>query len=177
VRSNLTRYGSSTQVRALTFGAGVFNLTGRAAKMAIASISQPMDQEENAIVAVADVYILSGAIYTRADGSWAPLTLLECTWRSQDQLAQSVELTNESYVKLLGNTRTGGRGYYIMVFIPNSSILSARVRRQLGSSLSVLPLNLSAFFNNAQLFYTMRINVSKLLSEQGYAQMNTVINP
>ncbi len=44
--------------------------------MAIASISQPMDQEEDAIAAVADVYILSGAIYTRADGSWAPLTLL-----------------------------------------------------------------------------------------------------
>jgi hypothetical protein len=64
-----------------------------------------------------------------------------------------------------------------VVFIPNSSILSARVRRQLGSSLSVSPLNLSAFFNNAQLFYTLRINMSKLLSEQGYAQMNTVINP
>ncbi len=175
--SSLTRYGSSIQVRALTFGVGVFNLTGRAAKMVIASISQPMDQEENAIAAAADVYILSGAIYIRADGSWTPLTLLECTWRSQDQLAQSVELTNESYVKLLGNTRAGGRGYYIVVFIPNSSILSASVRRQLGSSLSVSPLNLSAFFNNVQLFYTLRINMSKLLSEQGYAQMNTVINP
>ncbi len=64
-----------------------------------------------------------------------------------------------------------------MVFIPNSSILSAMVGRQLGSSLSVSPLNLSAFFNNVQLFYTLRINMSKLLSEQGYAQMNTVVNP
>ena len=74
-RSNLTGYGSSNQVRALTFGAGAFNLTGTAAKMVIESLSQPIGQEENATAAAAKVYILNDTIYTRADGNWTSLTL------------------------------------------------------------------------------------------------------
>lgn len=176
---NLTTGNRTSQASIFTLGAGAFNLTGKAAKVATSSLSYPIGQEENAIAVANEAYVINDTLYSFANGNWTAvnLTLPESIWMTQSRLNRSIELTNASDLRLLGTEVIDGQNVYIVEVIPKSGAVSSLISNQLGPGFSISSVNLGALFNNTQVKYIMWITADSHIPFAEYIQINMTINP
>lgn len=167
------------QIRQLTIGSGAFNLTDKTAKVVTASLYYPVGQEENSTAIATEVYLLNSTLYNKIDGNWTAvkLSLPGGAFENQNRLNRSIGLTNASEVRLLGTVIEDGVGFYVVEVTPNNSAVSSLFSQELGSSLSISTLNLSALFNKTQLRYILWISVNSHIPTAEYIQTNMTLTP
>lgn len=165
--------------RMQALGAGAFNVTGRALKIAMATISLPAGDEENASSVSTEIYFFNNTTYSKIGCNWTAkrLPLAEDVWESQNRLEQSVRLMNMSDVRLLGSDEIDGKDLYKIEVVQKRGTLSALIREQLGSSLPLDAANISAILDNASIRYILWITKDSLLPEMEYVQMNMTASP
>ncbi|HWQ20943.1 MAG TPA: DUF6612 family protein, partial [Methanotrichaceae archaeon] len=160
-------------------GAGAFNVTSRALKMAMATLSLPAGQEENATSLSTEVYFFNNTTYTKLGCNWTATSLpvAEDIWESQNRLEQTVNQMNMSDVRLLGIDEIEGKDLYKIEVVPKKGAFSALVKEQLGSSLPLDTVNISAILDNASIRYILWITKDSHLPEMEYVQMNMTASP
>jgi len=165
--------------RMQALGAGAFNVTGRALKMAMATLTMPAREEENASSISVETYLFNNTTYTKLGCNWTASSLLldEDVWESQNRLEQSVNQMNISDVRLLGTDEIEGRDLYKIEIVPKRGAFSALVKEQMGSSLPLTALNISAILDNASIRCILWITKDSHLPEMEYLQMNMTLSP
>jgi hypothetical protein len=174
-----TSGNTTLQVGILTLGAGAVNRTSKSVKVVTASLVLPAGHVVNANTTSSEVYLVNDTLYSKVDCNWTAvkLALSGGLGTGQDRIRQTAMLLNASTIRLVGVEAIDGERYYILEISPQSDAVSSLIRQELGSSISMIPQNISSLFNNTQLRYILWINMASHLPLQEIALINMVVTP
>ncbi len=136
-----------------TIGYGSSNVTDRAVKMVLASLTVPEGDDKNVTATAMEEYLLNDTVYLKMDGNWTVLKLpgMAEAWSQQDTMNQQVDMLNYSNFTLLGSEIVDGQDCYELQAKVDTAAFADQLANQTGSLLSAQPMNLSSFFNSMTL--------------------------
>jgi uncharacterized protein YjbI with pentapeptide repeats len=96
-----------------SIGLGLANMTDRALKLVMASLTYAQGDEENSSAVALEQYLLNDTIYIKLDGNWTVLKMpgAAAAW-SQSTLEQQVNMFNQSNLILIGTETVEGQDCY-----------------------------------------------------------------
>jgi len=97
-----------------SIGLGLANMTARALKLAMASLTYAQGDEENSSAVALEEYLLNDTIYIKLDGNWTILRMpgAAAAWSQQSTLEQQVNMFNRSNLILIGTETVEGQDCY-----------------------------------------------------------------
>lgn len=136
-----------------TFGFGSVNVTDRAMKVVLASLTVPEGDDKNVTAAAMEEYLLNDTVYLKMDGNWTALRLpgVAEAWSSQNTMNQQVDMLNHSNLTLRGSETVDGQDCYKLLVDIDTTSFADQLSKQTGSYLSLQPLNFSSLFSNMSL--------------------------
>lgn len=173
--------GESQEILTKSFGAGALNMTGKAMKMVMATLSLEAGKEENANATSLEMYLLNDTMYMKIDGNWTETKLpglsLKDIWKQQDKIGQQRESLNGSDITLLGMGNVDGNECYKIRVTPDMKSYTAVMKEQVGTK-TILPyMNISALFNNTSISYISWISKSGYLPLRTEISTNMIFGP
>jgi hypothetical protein len=149
---NLTSNETQT-LSTRTIGYGSSNVTDRAMKLILASLTVPEGDDKNVTATAIEEYLLNDTIYLKMDGNWTALRLpgVAEAWSQQNTMNQQVDMLNSSNLSLLGSEMVDGQDCYKLLVNMDTATFADQLAKQPGSYLSAPPMNFSSLFDNMTL--------------------------
>ncbi len=162
-----------------TFGFGSANVTDRAMKMVLASLTVPEGDDKNVTATAMEEYLLNDTIYLKMDGNWTVLRLpgVAEAWSQQNTMNQQVDMLNHSNLTLSGSEIVDGQDCYKLLLDIDTASFADQLAKQTGSYLSMQPMNFSSLFSNMTLQAYYWITKDTHLLKKTEISESFIINP
>ncbi len=166
---------SSMEVQRLytrSMGLGSANMTDRAMKLVMASITYAKGNEVNASAVALEEYLLNNTIYLNLDGNWTVLRLPATAeaWSRQNTMEQQVNMLNQSDLTLIGAETVEGQNCYKV----RAKIDMRTYAGQLsGEVASYLPMTSE---NNTDLFRNMTLDIYYWITKDAHLLKKTDVH-
>lgn len=149
---NLTT-GGSQKLYTHTFSVGSMNMSTRALKMIMATLTVPKGDEENATASSMEEFLINDTIYFKMDGNWTSMVLpgVSAAWSRQNTMGQQIDMLNRSNLSLLGSEAVEGQECYKLLARMNGTVIRDQISEETGSFLPEQFLNISELFSNMTL--------------------------
>lgn len=146
---NLTT-DSVQRIRTHSFGFGMANLTERALKMSLTSLTYDEADAENSSVTAIDEYLLNDTIYMKIDGNWTALNMPSVSeaWASQSTMTQQLEMINQSRLTLIGSEMVDGQDCYKVRADVDMGSIGGQLSSEATSLVPMQGMNYSELFSN-----------------------------
>ncbi|VVB72644.1 Uncharacterised protein [uncultured archaeon] len=150
---NLTT-GEAQKLLTRSIGIGLANMTDRALKLSMASLTYDESDKDNASSMAIEEYLINDTIYLKVDGNWTALKApgIAESWSEQSTMAQQLEMFNQSRLTLAGSEIVEGQDCYKVRAQMNMSSMADQLS---GEMASILPMQTSY----AELFNNMSLDV------------------
>lgn len=149
-----------------TLSVGSMNMSAKALKMIMATLTVPKGDEENSTASAIEEYLINDTIYIKMDGNWTTMTIpgVSETWSQRDTMGQQIDLLNQSNITLVGYETVDGQECYKLLAEINSTVVADQISKETGSILPELSLNLSKLFSNMTMeaYYWIAIDTHQL---------------
>jgi len=145
-----TTSGETQMIKTESLGVGALNMTARALKIVMASLTIPEGDELNASASAMDEYLINDTIYFQIDGNWTKMALPDFSdyWSQQNTIGQQIEMLNNSNLTLVGSESIGGQDCYVLKAEMNSTLVEEKIANQSVTYLPQQVMNASDLFNN-----------------------------
>jgi hypothetical protein len=145
--------GEEQKLATVSLGFGSINMTARALKLAMASLTIPEGDDENTTAMSMEEYLLNDTIYLKAEGNWTAMELpgISEAWSQQSTMNQQIEMLSGSNLSLLGSEMVEGEDCYKLLAEIDMASFANQLSEQTDSYLSLIPMNFSELFNNMTL--------------------------
>ena len=149
---NLTT-GESQKLYTHTSSVGSMNMSARALKMIMATLTVPKGDEENATASSMEEFLINDTIYFKMDGNWTSMVLpgVSAAWSRQNTMGQQIDMLNRSNLSLLGSEAVGSQECYKLLAKMNGTVIEDQIAKETGSFLPEQFLNISELFSNMTL--------------------------
>ncbi len=133
-----------------SFGFGSANVTERALKMSLTSLTYDEADAENASVMAIEEYLLNDTIYMKLDGNWTALKMPSVSeaWASQSTMAQQLEMINQSRLTLIGSEMVDGQDCYKVRADMDMGSIAGQLSSEATSLVPMQGMNYSELFSN-----------------------------
>ncbi|MCX6669512.1 MAG: hypothetical protein NTV25_06880 [Methanothrix sp.] len=162
-----------------TLGFCSANVTDRAMKMVLASITVPEGDDKNVTAAAMEEYLLNDTVYLKMDGNWTALRLpgVAEAWSLQNTMDQQVDMLNHSHLTLQGSEIVDGQDCYKLLVDIDTTSFADQLAEQTGSYLSLQPMNFSSLFRNMTLQACYWITKDMHLLKKTEVWESFIVNP
>jgi len=133
-----------------SFGFGSANVTERALKMSLTSLTYDEADAENASVMAIEEYLLNDTIYMKLDGNWTALNMPSVSeaWASQSTMAQQLEMINQSRLTLIGSEMVDGQDCYKIRADMDMGSIAGQLSSEATSLVPMQGMNYTELFSN-----------------------------
>ena len=147
--------GEAQKLYTRSIGLGFTNMTDRALKLVMASLTYEKGDEENSTAVALEEYLLNDTIYIKMDGNWTVMKLpaAAAAWSQQNTMEQQVNMFKQSDLTLMGSEIVEGQDCYK---VRAKMDMSTYAGQQSGEMASYLPMSST---NNTDLFRNVTLNV------------------
>jgi len=145
--------GETQKLYTRSLGSGSVNMTARALKLAMASLTIPAGDDENTTAMAMEEYLLNDTVYLKTEGNWTAMELpgVSDAWSQQSTMSQQIDMLNRSNLSLEGSEMVGGEDCYKLLAEINMASFANQLSEQTDSYLSLIPMNFTELFNNMTL--------------------------
>jgi len=145
--------GETQKLYTRSLGSGSVNMTARALKLAMASLTIPAGDDENTTAMAMEEYLLNDTVYLKTEGNWTAIQLpgVSDAWSQQSTMNQQIDMLNRSNLSLQGSEMIEGQDCYKLKAEINMASFVDQLSAQTGSYLSLIPMNFTELFNNMTL--------------------------
>ena len=145
--------GQSQRLQTRSIGFGLVNMTDKALKLAIASLTLAPGDEGNSSAMALEEYLQNETIYIKMNGNWTALTLsgLGGAWSRQNPLEQQADMLNLSRLTLIGSEMVEGEECYKVRAEVDIASYADLLSREAAAYVPFLPMNIPDLFRNASL--------------------------
>jgi len=145
--------GETQKLYTRSLGSGSVNMTARALKLAMASLTIPAGDDENTTAMAMEEYLLNDTVYLKTEGNWTAIELpgVSDAWSQQSTMSQQIDMLNRSDLSLEGSEMVGGEDCYKLLAEINMASFANQLSEQTDSYLSLIPMNFTELFNNMTL--------------------------
>lgn len=145
--------GEAQELTTISMGFGSVNMTARALKLAMASLTIPEGDDENTTAMSMEEYLLNDTIYLKTEGNWTAMELpgVSDAWSQQSTMNQQIEMLSQSNLSLQGSEMVEGEECYKLLAEINMPSFANQLSEQTDSYLSLIPMNFTELFNNMTL--------------------------
>jgi hypothetical protein len=145
--------GETQKLYTRSLGSGSVNMTARALKLAMASLTIPAGDDENTTAMAMEEYLLNDTLYLKTEGNWTAMELpgVSDAWSQQSTMNQQIDMLSQSNLSLQGSEMVGGDDCYKLLAEINMASFANQLSEQTDSYLSLIPMNFTELFNNMTL--------------------------
>ncbi len=133
-----------------SLGYGLANMTDRALKLSMASLTYSEDDVENSSATALEVYLINDTLYIKVDGNWTAMKIpgLAEAGFQQNTMAQPLEMFNQSRLALIGSENVEGQECYKVRAETDMSMTADRLAGKATALMPVQSMNYSELFHN-----------------------------
>ena len=145
--------GDAQQLYTRSFGFGAANMTDRALKLVMASLTYAKGDEENSTSIALEEYLINDTIYLKVDGNWTSLKMpaVASQWSVQNTLQQQVDILNQSNLTLIGSEIVDGQDCYKVQAEIDMRSFADQLNGRLASYVPIETMNYTDLFSNMTL--------------------------
>ena len=147
--------GEAQKLYTRSIGLGFTNMTDRALKLVMASLTYEKGDEVNSTAIALEEYLLNDTMYIKMDGNWTVMKLpaVAAAWSQQNTMEQQVNMFKQSDLTLMGSETVAGQDCYKVRAKIDMSTYASQLS---GNTASYLPM---ASTNDTDLFRNVTLNV------------------
>jgi len=136
-----------------SFGYGMANMSDRALKLSLASLTHAKGDEDNTSVIALEEYLINDTIYMKMDGNWTAMKMpgVADTWSAQSTMAQQLKMFNQSRLSLIGSEVVEGVDCYKVRAEIDMGTLADQLSGVVNSLVPIEGMNYSELFRNMSL--------------------------
>jgi hypothetical protein len=155
--------GEAQRLYTRSIGLGFTNMTDRALKLVMASLTYEKGDEENSTAIALEEYLLNGIMYIKMDGNWTVMKLpAAAAWSQQNTMEQQVNMFKQSDLTVMGSEIVDGQDCYK---VRAKMDMSAIAGQQSGGMASYTPMSST---NDTDLFRDVTLNVYYWITKDEY---------
>jgi len=161
--------GDAQKLHTRSFGYGMANMSDRALKLSMATLTYAKGDEDNTSAIALEEYLINDTIYMKMDGNWTALKLpsVADAWSQQNTMTQQVEMFNQSHLSLIGSEMVEGQDCYKVRAVINMSTMADQLS---GEATSLVPIE---SMNYSELFHNMSLDVYYWISKDTHLLKKT----
>ncbi len=136
-----------------SLGYGMANMTQRALKLSMASLSYAHGDKDNTSAIAIEEYLINDTIYLKVDGNWTVIEMpgIADTWAAQNTMTQQLDMFNQSRLTLIGSENVKGDDCYMVQAEIDMDTMSDQLLADVTSLLPMKSINYSEIFRNMTL--------------------------
>ncbi len=136
-----------------SFGYGTANMTDKALKLSMASLSYSKGDEENISAIAIEEYLINDTIYLKVDGNWTVMKMpgVADSWSAQNTMKQQLEMFNQSRLTLIGSENVEGEDCYMVRAEIDMDMMADQLSTEVTSLMPMQSMNYSELFRNMDL--------------------------
>jgi hypothetical protein len=145
--------GDVQKLETRSFGYGMANMSDRALKLSLASLTHAIgDEDNNSAIALME-YLVNDTVYMKMDGNWTAMKMpgVSDAWSAQSTMAQQLKIFNQSRISLIGSEMVEGIGCYKVRAEIDMGILADQLSGEVTSLVPIEGMNYSELFRNLSL--------------------------
>jgi hypothetical protein len=156
--------GEAQRLYTRSIGLGFTNMTDRALKLVMASLTYEKGDEENSTAIALEEYLLNDTMYIKMDGNWTVVKLpaAAAAWSQQNTMEQQVNMFKQSDLTVMGSEIVDGQDCYK---VRAKVDMSAYAGQQSGGMASYMPISST---NDTDLFRNVTLNVYYWITKDEY---------
>lgn len=133
-----------------SFGYGMANMTYKALKLSMASLSYTKSDEENINAIAIEEYLINDTIYLKVDGNWTVIKMpgVADSWSAQNTMTQQLEMFNQSRLTLIGSENVEGEDCYKVRAEIDMDMMADQLSKEVTSLVPMQSMNYSELFRN-----------------------------
>jgi len=145
--------GDAQTLYTRTFGFGLANMTDRALKLSMASLTYAKSDEENSSAIALEEYLINDTLYLEVDGNWTALKMpsVADAWSQQNTMTQQLKMFNKSRISLIGSEMVEGVDCYKVRAEMDMSTMADQLSGEVASLAPMQTMNYSELFRNMSL--------------------------
>ncbi|OPY47523.1 MAG: hypothetical protein A4E47_00243 [Methanosaeta sp. PtaU1.Bin028] len=177
---NLSGNESKTErVTVTSNGKGSVDLEGKYLQMVMTTLARPEGDPENETSTESESYFVNDTIYMKMNGNWTKLALpdAEGLWDRQNMIKNQAALLNTSELEMLGSEKIDGADCYKIKVVPDMRTYASVLSEQMGSSMPLMFLNISALFNQSEMTWTAWVTADEKYLKKIDIKMKMSITP
>jgi hypothetical protein len=150
------------QIYSRSIGFGMANMTDRALKLSLASLTYDENDVANSSSIAIEEYLKNDTIYMKMDGNWTALKmpLVADAWSQQNTMNQQLNMFNQSRLTLMGSEMAGDEDCYKIQADMNLSAIADQLSQQTSSVIPIEDMNYAGLFTNMSLGATYWVTKS-----------------
>ncbi len=139
-----------------SFGFGSVNMTDRSLKLVMASLAYAKGDEDNSTAIALEEYLQNDTLFLMVDGNWTSMKMpaVADAWSQQNNMAQQVNMFNQSNLSLIGSEIVDGQDCYKIRADIDMGSFADQLSGQVASYMPMDAINYTDLFRN------MSLNVS-----------------
>jgi len=133
-----------------SFGYGTANMTDKALKLSLASLSYAKGDEENISAIAIEEYLINDTIYLKVDGNWTVMKMpgVADSWSAQNTMTQQLKMFNQSRLTLIGSENVEGEDCYKVQAEIDMDMMANQLSTEVTSIIPMQNINYSELFRN-----------------------------
>lgn len=142
--------GDTQELYTRSFGYGMADMTDRALKLSMASLSYAKGDEDNTSATAIEEYLINDTLYLKVDGNWTVMKIpgVADTWSAQNTMNQQLEMFNKSRLTLIGSENVGGVDCYKVRAEIDMGTMADQLSAEVTSLVPMQSMNYSELFRN-----------------------------
>lgn len=136
-----------------SIGYGMANMTEKALKLTLASLTYAKGDQENTSAIAIDEYLINDTLYLKVDGNWTVMKMpgVAESWSTQNTMNEQLEMFNQSRLTLVGSEDVEGEDCYKVLAENKMSDMANQLSLDMNSLLPMQGMNYSDLFRNMTL--------------------------
>lgn len=136
-----------------SIGYGTANMTEKALKLSLASLTYAKGDQENTSAIAIDEYLINDTLYLKVDGNWTVMKMpgVAESWSTQNTMNEQLEMFNQSRLTLVGSEDVEGEDCYKILAENKMSDMANKLSADMTSLLPMQSMNYSDIFRNMTL--------------------------
>jgi hypothetical protein len=136
-----------------SIGYGTANMTEKALKLSLASLTYAKGDQQNTSAIAIDEYLINDTLYLKVDGNWTAMKMpgIAESWSKQNTMNEQLEMFNQSRLTLVGSEDVDGEDCYKVLAVNNMGDMANQLSADMTSLLPIQSMNYSDIFRNMTL--------------------------
>lgn len=141
------------QIYSRSLGFGMANMTDRALKLSLASLTYDEDDVANSSTIAIEEYLINDTIYMKLDGNWTSLKMpsVADAWSQQNTLDQQLTMFNQSHLTLMGSEMVEDENCYKIRAGMDMNTVADLLSQEASSIMPIAGMDYADIFNNTSL--------------------------
>lgn len=171
--------GDAQSLDTRSFGYGMANMTDRALKLSMATLTYAKDDAENSSATALEEYLINDTIYMKMDGNWTALKMpgVADAWSTQSTMSQQINMFNQSRLTLMGSEMVEGVDCYKVRAEMDLSTMADLLSADAASLVPMPGMNYSELFANMGLDVCYWISKDAHLLKKTDVTENFILDP